>query len=141
MKGFTLIEILIVITIMAFLVALTIPLGIQFYKNQQFDTIVDEVIQALRRAQWQAMSAKNDSSFGVYFKAGQYILFQGVSYIARNDEEIFDFSNDISFSGISEVIFSKIEGIPSSVGDITLTGSYETAIISINQVGRVNYEE
>lgn len=142
MKAFTLVEFLLVIAIIAILLTLTIPLGISFYKRQQLDVTTEGVIQALRRAQLKAMS-QADYSFGIYLgsgQTGQYILFRGSSYGSHDDEEIFDISENISFSGLSEVVFSKLEGIPSATGDIVLTSDGDTETININEVGRINYE-
>ena len=141
MKGFTFVELLLVIAIVAILLALTIPLGISFYKRQQLDVTTEEVIQALRRAQLKAMS-QADYDFGVYLGSGQtgeYILFRGSSYGSHDEEEIFDISDNISFSGLSEVVFSKLEGISSVTGDIVLTSDIDIEIININEVGRINY--
>lgn len=142
MKGFAFVELLIVIAIIAILLALTIPLGIRFYSRQQFGSTTEEVIQALRRAQLKSMS-QTDYSFGVYVgsgQTGQYILFRGDSYDSRDDEEIFDISSNISFSGLPEIVFSKLEGIPSVTGDIILTNDGDSRTININGRGRVNYE-
>lgn len=142
MRGFTFVELLIIIGITATLLALTIPLGINFYKKEQIITTTEGVIQALRRAQLQAMS-QADYSFGVYLGSGQtgeYILFRGDSYKNHDDEEIFYISSSVSFSGLSEVVFSRVEGIPSVSGDIVLTSDNDIMTININERGRVNYE-
>lgn len=142
-KGFTLIEILIVVAIGVFLVILTLPLGINFYRTQQLDSAAGETVQALRRAQLNAMSVKDDSAFGVYFgsgQTGQYVLFRGNSYSVRTDEEVFDIVDDIVFGGISEVVFSRLDGIPDAVGNITLTLGADTKTVNINTAGRINLE-
>ena len=139
--GVTFIEFLLTIAIIAILIALTIPLGISFYKTQQLDTTGEGVVQALRRAQLKAMS-QTDYSFGVYIgsgQTGQYILFRGSSYGNHDDEEVFDIAKDISFNGLPEVVFSKLGGIPSTIGDIVLTSSVGTRVININELGRINY--
>lgn len=138
MKGFTFIEFLLAMTIITVLLTLTVPLGIRFYTSQQLDTTAEEVVQALRRAQLKSMS-QSEYSFGVYMGSGQYVLFRGGSYGSNDDEEVFDVSGNISFSGLSEVVFSKLNGIPSVIGDIILTSENGTRIININQVGRINY--
>lgn len=140
MKGFTLAEVLIVIIIVAIILVLVLPLGVGFYRTQQLDTTVEEVIQALRRAQSNAMAVDGDVTWGVYFTSGQYSLFKGASYATRTDEEVFDTLDDIAFGGISEIVFTKLTGLPDSTGNITLTLDAEVETISINSVGRINYE-
>jgi prepilin-type N-terminal cleavage/methylation domain-containing protein len=141
MKGFTFVEFLLVMTIIVVLLALTIPLGISFYQSQQLNITAEEIIQALRRAQLKSMS-QSEHSFGVYLgsgQSGQYVLFRGNSYASRDDEEIFDIPDDISFSGLSEVVFSKLNGIPSVSDDIILINDSNTGVININEAGRISY--
>lgn len=141
MKGFTFIEILIVVAISAFLLVLLAPSGIQFYRTQQLDTVTEEIVQALRKAQLNSMSVKNDSAFGVYFSSGQYVLFRGNSYLSRDQEEAFEVLNDISFSGdVSEVVFSKLSGDPNNLGNLVLTLDNKIKTININSAGRINME-
>jgi len=137
MKGFTLVEILIVIVIVSFLLIFTLSWGMDFWKTQQIDSMAEEVIQALRRARLSSVSSGSDSSSGVYFDSGRYVLFRGTSYASRDSEEVF--LSDASFSGdISEVVFSKLEGMPSNTGDIILTVSGKTRTININSAGRIS---
>lgn len=142
MRAFTFVEFLLVMTIIFVLLTLTIPLGINFYNDQQLNTVTEDMIQALRRSQLKSMS-QAEYSFGVYLgsgQSGQYVLFRGDSYENRDDEEIFDIPDNISFSGLSEITFSRIEGMPSVSGDITLTSDVGIRIININQLGRINGE-
>lgn len=133
------------ITIIISLAVLVLPTSVSFYQIQQLDTAINGVIQALRRAQLKSLS-QSDNNFGVYVGAGQtgqYSLFTGDSYIDRTDEEIFEISNNISFSGVSEVLFSKVMGKPTLTGtgdDIVLTQNAQTKTININEVGRINFE-
>lgn len=129
MRGFALVEILIVIGIAGALVALTIPMGIGFYQGQQLDTAIEEIVQALRRAQFKAMSMQDDSAWGVYFETGQY----------RLEDEIFVLNSNIEITGINQVIFSKLEGLPSYAGDINISNDKELQTITINAQGVVSY--
>ncbi|MBU4370068.1 type II secretion system GspH family protein [Patescibacteria group bacterium] len=144
-KGFTLIEIILSVTIITFLAVLVLPTSVRFYQIQQLDAATNGVIQALRRAQLKALS-QGDNNFGVYVgsgQTGQYSLFKGDSYDDRTDEEIFEISNSILFSGVSEALFSKAIGRPTLTGtgdDIVLTQNTQTKTININETGRVNLE-
>jgi prepilin-type N-terminal cleavage/methylation domain-containing protein len=138
MRGFTFIEFLIVISIIAVLLILTVPLGLDFYRNQQLDSVTQEVLQNLRRAHIDAMS-QSGYSFGAQFGSEEYVLFQGESAATGENEEIFDIPGAISFSGINEVVFSKLTGEPSITGDINITNGISTTTISINSLGRLAY--
>ncbi|MBZ9572522.1 hypothetical protein KJA15_04275 [Patescibacteria group bacterium] len=114
MKSFTLIEFLLVIGIIGTLISFTLSLGFSFYKNQQLETHGQEILQILRRTQAKAMSVELDSSFGVYLTDDNYTLFKGNSYTGRDAQydEIFNLTQIIKISGLSEIVFLKIEGLP-----------------------------
>lgn len=114
MKGFTLIEILLVVGILMILAILTLPITFDFYRSQQLNTHAQELTQTLRRAQLKAMSVESGSSFGVYLTDDNYTLFKGPSFASRDVQydEVFDLPRIIAVSGIKEVVFSKFEGIP-----------------------------
>jgi len=115
MDSFTLVEILIVVGIIAILASFSFSVGLNFYKSQQLETQAQEILQTLRRAQSKAMAIELDSSFGVYFDNAnkKYILFKGDSYSPGDPyNEEFDLPAIITLSGLSEVVFLKLEGIP-----------------------------
>jgi len=115
MNGFTLIEILITVSLISILGFFLFSIGLNFYKSQQLETQAQEILQTLRRAQSKATSVELDSSFGVYFDNAnkKYILFKGDSYSPGDPyNEEFDLSAIITLSGLSEVVFLKLEGIP-----------------------------
>jgi len=145
MKGFTLFEILLIISIIFFLAALVLPISLSFYSNQQMQANGQQILQTLRRAQVKAMAVEADSTFGVYFDNTnkKYILFKGNSYkeIGRDAQydEVFELPKTIMISGLLEVVFSKLEGKPVPIGgDIALTSGGLIQVININEIGRIN---
>jgi len=117
MSGFTLIEILITVSLISILGFFLFSIGLNFYKSQQLETQAQEILQTLRRAQSKAMAIELDSTFGVYLTDDNYTLFKGTSYATRDVQydEVFDLPQIINVSGLSEVVFSKVEGIPNGV--------------------------
>ena len=140
-KGFTLVELLMVVAVLGLLIMVSLPPAINFYKSRQFEVAQSGIVQTLRRAQLKAMSLEADSSFGVYITPSQYVLFKGSSYTTRDSafDEVFDLSDNLSVTGLSEIVFSKLRGIPSDTGNISLTIDSLKAAININEVGRINY--
>jgi type II secretory pathway pseudopilin PulG len=114
MKGFTFIEILILIFLIFILILFFIPISLDFYKIQQLETHSQGILQTLRRAQQMAMAVESDSSFGIYLTDDYYILFKGDSYQNRDSQydEVFDLPKIITLDGLTEIVFSKLEGIP-----------------------------
>lgn len=113
MKGFTLIEVLLSFLIVAILLSL-ISFGIDFYRRQELENQVQNVLDTLRRAQFKAISVESDSSYGVYLTNENYTLFKGESFSQKDSQfdEVFDFPEIIRIEGLSEIVFLKSEGIP-----------------------------
>lgn len=111
-KGFTLVEIILVVSIFIILTAVLVPIGLGFYANQQLESNTQELIFNLRRAQEKSMSVEEDSSFGIYFEDDKYILFKGNSYSERDFsyDEVFVLPRIINREGDSEIVFSKFNG-------------------------------
>jgi len=141
-NGFTLFEVLLVIAILAVLVSVSLPSTINFYQTWQLDLNKNGIAQALRRAQLKAISVEADSSFGIYLAAGQYILFKGSSFASRDPgfDESFELPDNLYLSGLSEIVFTKLQGIPSAAGNIFLTVNGQSKTININEQGRINYD-
>ncbi len=139
MKGFTLIEILIVLVIFGLLVLFTVPLGAQFLKTAHFLASIDEVVGTLRNARDRSLSQDRDSAFGVYVTPTTHTLFKGNSFLTRDPlfDEVHELPAGVSASGLSEVVFAKYTGMPNVTGNIVLTSDVGARTISINSAGRI----
>ena len=139
-RGFSIIEILIVFGLVMILVGMTTPVGFRYYQVQLLDESVSLIFDTLLRAQQYALLQKNDSAFGVYFNNGEFVLFEGDSFVSRDQDkdESFVFSEDISIIGSQEIVFSKREGVPSATGTITISSGSLAEYIEVNSVGRVD---
>ena len=139
MRGFTLVELIIVIGAAILIAAFTMPVGFRFFQTQRLDETTMDILQTLRRANNQAISQKNDSAFGVKFFPGSYTLFQGGSYIARvvSKDEDFDLPIGTSVTGIDEVNFSKLNGTPSFTGAFSINSGSDSQSVSINAYGKI----
>ena len=141
-KGFTLVEMLLVIGIAITIGALAMPVAVNFYVSQGLDETTRDIVETLRRARSQAITQYNDSAFGVRFEWGSYILFQGSSYASRtqSEDETFTFITGTGTSGITEVVFAKLTGKPNSTGTLTVATGNKSQNISINVQGKIEIE-
>lgn len=147
MKGFTLIELILVIAIMAILATLAVPAIGQFSNRTQIDATTNEIVSALRLAQSKAMAVEQDSKFGVHFDDSnqKFYVFRGDNF-GDNPSENLEFSypetTQVSqnFTG-NKVSFAKLFGITSDTGNITITNNIgQTKIININSVGKIELQ-
>lgn len=112
--GFTLLEILLVLGLIAILLIVTVPLSLDFYKRQQLEVQTQSIIQTLRRTQSKSMAVESDSAFGLYITNQNYILFKGDSYATRDSQydEVFELPEIIDVGGLNEIVFTKLDGLP-----------------------------
>lgn len=118
-KSFTLIELIIVVAVILILAFFTLPLGFDFLTRHSLRMEAETLKNNLKNAQFLAISAKNNSSWGVKFfpeaNPPYYVIFQGDSYANRNpaEDEIFYISKEIILEIVgeyTEVIFEKNTG-------------------------------
>ncbi len=130
-SGFTLIELLLVITLVSIIGLFVSPIGISFYQTQLLNETSDGLVSALRQAQSFSVSGKNDQSFGVRILTEAYVVFAGDTYDTRtiSEDQVFPIATTVVITGTNEFVFSKITGVPSSIGTLLLSsGSKETAV-------------
>lgn len=139
-RGFTLLEMIMVLGLIALLSSPLFSLAVDFYNARQFDVHFQGLVQSLRRAQSKAIYGL-ESPFGVYFSGQQYVLFKGPSYTARDPEydEVFLLPEGAYLSGLQEIVFSRISGLPSDTGDIVLDLYQHSDSININPEGVIDY--
>lgn len=146
-RAFTLIEMLLVLSIIGLLSAVTIP----FYQSMQIDTqretVGNELIANLHRAKLKAIASVDDQSWGINIKEdNQIIMFKGSDFLGRDtvfDETIVVPSNITVGKGpsdITQIIFNKFTGLPSASGIITISDvTGQSKEITITQQGTVDY--
>lgn len=140
--GFTLVEIIIVLAVMALILAISAPVYRRSQMKNDLETGGAVIVQSLRRAQILSQAVAGDSDWGVDIKKSQITLFKGSSYLARDFsfDETYDLPSSLDVSGLSELVFNKFSGLPQANGTITLKiDDNEIKNITINSQGMVNY--
>src|SRR3990167_9873510 len=79
-KGFTVIELLIVVTIMALLIAVVLPGFSSFRKSQILSNSSEEIRSSLSRARSETLASVSSSEYGVHFDSDQVVIFKGTIY-------------------------------------------------------------
>jgi prepilin-type N-terminal cleavage/methylation domain-containing protein len=140
-KGFTLIELIIVLTISAILFSIVGSLSVAAFPRTQLSIESAIVLQTVRRAQSKAITGTKDETWGVKFNASQMVLFAGDTYAARVTalDQAHSFPEDLVLSGLTEVLFSARTGTPSTTGDIVLTqgSTGKTITLNLNAAGKI----
>jgi Tfp pilus assembly protein FimT len=127
-KGFTVVELLITISIIILVAAAPAPIYANYQVTSQLNENSSQIIQTIRIARESSAARLRNSAFGVKFLPHSYILYQGSSYATR----VSDYDRDIAIEDSvtinttlvnDEINFSKSLAVPSNAGNIILTHS------------------
>jgi len=138
-KGFTFIEIMVVLTIIVLLVGVSVPSYFYFQGSSVLQISKDEALQQLYHARLLARSGQGDSNYGVYFQEDGYTVYRGDSYDLRDAfyDIVMNFPEQVTVQSGVDARFLQNSGLPLSAYQIVLEGlnSDETINIIINEEG------
>lgn len=143
-RGFTFIETLISISVLA-LLAVFIVNGLEtFRESSALDQAADEALEILREARSKTLGSEQASNYGVHFEAGSMTLFKGGSYDSGGQGNIVVAlpaivvisAIDLSTTTAS-VTFERLSGRAEAAGTVTFitSGSQKTKQIEISPAG------
>ncbi|MDD3662826.1 MAG: hypothetical protein PHT84_03095 [Candidatus Pacebacteria bacterium] len=149
-KGFSLVELLVIIVILFLLTIIVVPRLIDFQREQALKNTTENIISLLNQAKTDSLSSLNSSNYGVHFTTNSAVYFVGDTFNSSdlNNYQI-DFDSGVAISEINlngggdDVIFPKLTGDPIGYGTITL---YLTSvpdrqkIISVSQTGSISVD-
>ncbi len=149
-KGFSLVELIVVITIIFIVTAAVVPIYGNLQSSSQLNETTSQAVQALRMARERSVSRYNNSRHGVKFdnisSPNKFVLYQGDSYATRDSaydrETILAETMSLVTTGLSpagdEINFSMGLGAPDKTGSININHTIEGfKVISINEYGSV----
>ena len=150
-RGFTMLDMLLVLGVFGVLIILSLPALRGFQKETDLTNTVAEVVSILRVAHSRTVSSEGDIQHGVYFNAStsphQYTLFRGASYASRTVtfDEVYELPDAVNFSIISfgggkELVFDRITGNTSQSGSTVLilsADSTKTETIYVESSGNI----
>ncbi|MDP3986531.1 MAG: prepilin-type N-terminal cleavage/methylation domain-containing protein [Candidatus Veblenbacteria bacterium] len=147
-KGFTLVELLVVISIFIIIASLSLYLGFDMYRGYAWHAEQTVLVSVLQKARGQAMAnlclgsgCTNGRPHGVALLPDKYIIFQGASYATRDAglDEVFEVSPIVGRSpSTAEVVFGRLGGESGGI-TITLTDPVRSGTISVNAEGRISW--
>lgn len=140
-KGFTAVEILIVIIALSIIMIVILPQFSTMRGNQVFKSAVSDILSSLNKAQSQTLASVDSLSYGVHFQSDKVIIFRGTVFSnADVTNEIVEitspaFISNVTLGGVSgftgDVYYNRLSGSPNNSGVITVSNSSLTKIITI----------
>jgi prepilin-type N-terminal cleavage/methylation domain-containing protein len=139
-RGLTLIEILVVLGILSVLATFGYLVTMDFYKGYAFNAERNIIVSILQKARSQSLANINESAHGVHFDPGQYVIFQGASYNSgAGFNQITPAAFGIGHSGVADIVFAQLSGDVNPGGSLILSDGKRSAVISVNNEGRINW--
>ena len=140
-RGFTVMEVLVALGLLAVLFAFTAPIVANNYRRYQLTSEKQQVVTLLQKAREEAMSNVASRSHGFSVQSSTYVIFAGTSYAMRDFsmDQIYPRNTAISVTGTTEFVFSALVGTPVS-SSLYLNDPPLIASISINGEGRIDYD-
>lgn len=144
LRGFTALEILIVIAILGILLSVILPSFMNFRRSSLLNTDTMNLITLINRARLLSVSSKDDDQYGIHLESSKAVLFKGSVYSAgTTTNETHTFSTGLTLSSIavngggSEVLFEKVTGATTQNATTTLlvTGTTSSTTVLILQTG------
>lgn len=138
MRGFTLIEILLTVTLLTVLVGVSLPLYRNFVLRTDLTVARDSIFASVSAARQRSQYNIADGGWGVYVTAGSIVLFQGDSYASRDTEydDVIAIADSVNISDDNEFVFDQLTGEVDQTGSITLTSLSDRSVtIFINDQG------
>ncbi len=140
-KGFTLVELLVVMGIFTVLAGLGLFVSMGFYRSYSYSTQTGLLVSALQRSRSRSMNNINATLHGVHVDATTYTMFQGATYApADPNNEASVFASGVTSLTSADVIFTQLSGSLTS-GPLTMviTDGIHTSTISFNNEGRISW--
>lgn len=144
-KGFTLIEILVVITILVTLSAISVTVFSKFSTSRVLVGSVQTVLSILDEARTLTLASKDGYQYGVHFETAKVVLFKGTIYSSSDpDNDVMVLHTAVEISNItltgsgSDVVFSRLTGTTGQNGTVRLSlvsDSTSSSTINIQTTG------
>ena len=148
-RGFTIIEILISVSILLLLIGIIVPSFSSFRRMVVVRTAVENTSALLERARIETTASYGASQYGVHFESDRVVYFKGGTYSASDpDNETYELDQTLSISTIDlngggdDVVFSRLTGATDAYGTLTfMTTDNASTTINIYQSGTIDINE
>ena len=147
-KGFTLIEVLIVVLVILAILSIAITSGRNFNDSVNLENTAKSINAKIKLAKARSVSALNGTNHSVRFEADKITIFEGSTFnVSVSTNEVFTFSDDIridiptGLSGGDDLIFDRLVGSTNNTGNIdieVISDSSKTKQIIVNSDGQTS---
>ncbi|MEK7539064.1 MAG: prepilin-type N-terminal cleavage/methylation domain-containing protein [Patescibacteria group bacterium] len=141
-KGITVIELLVVLTVLGIIISVAIPQFSQIRENQVFKSGVADILSSIDKARGETLSSLYSSEYGVHFESNKVIIFKGKIFSATaSDNETINITLPATISTITiagggaDLYFNRLSGTPNVTGSIIISSTNFIKTITIFATG------
>ena len=137
-RGFTLVEIVIVLSILGIIVAMSTIALRDMYRNSALKTSTHAVYRAFTDARNNTLASVKDTVYGVMVGTSSVTRFKGPTFVvgsSTNQVTFFDAGVTATGSIVTNgtpVVFTRLTGEPSIIGAILIRDNTGTATNTLN---------
>jgi len=140
-KGFSLIEIVVVLGIFILILAVGLVVNLSFFKSDIFSAERRTIVSSLEKARSRAMTNMYQTPHGFCYIEPNYVIFRGDTCAPASTNEIIGANAEIAEHAstiLPTVVFSQLTGTTTGV-TIHITNGIREADIIINNHGTINW--
>lgn len=153
-KSFALVELLVVISILLFLCAISFSVFILLDRDYKLNNGADLVMNKLKSAREKTIASEGDDQYGIFLdstatlNSSRCVLFKGGTFATRDPafDEVEDIPSvlisNIDIGGGNEIVFEKLTGATNNSGSFSLelsSDSNKNRSIYIGGLGQVGF--
>lgn len=140
MRGFSLIEVLIVLAILGFVASMGTIFSMSSISRSYALSERDLLVALLTQTRAKALANVHESAHSLHVATSTYVLYEGTTFSSGNatNKHIPKASKAV-VTGLDTVTFLPLSADTESGGVITVTGDAQDYTIEINTIGRINW--
>jgi len=146
--GLTIIEIVIVISMIVVLATLSFQVFNVFIKRQALDKNAQQIASQIKEARSATLASRDDSVYGVHITATRTVMFKGTTFV-ESDSYNREFGLNVRVNATTslngdgnDILFDRLTGATDQYGSVTLllvASTTITKVISIGATGIVEF--
>jgi len=136
-KGFSFVEILVVVAIFAILSVISAVAFQNFNRAASLKVVTEEVLGALVDARNSTLASDGDTVFGIHLDETEIVRFAGSPYSSSDPNNVtYAFVGGVTATGTlvesnTDITFQRLTGQPSATGTIVILDNTDTASSTI----------
>ncbi len=140
LSGFTLIEVVVVMGILAILLSFGVPYTVTFYRTYALQSDRNTLVALLQQARGASLANNSNVAHGVAITTAAYVGFEGATYATRNQTKdiVYPKNGSVTVTGPAEIVFQVRTGNATN-STFTLTSGSRQASITTNTQGMIDW--